>query len=45
MVEMENGNHNGTFMLQHDFWFQVDKFFGTNKYITFEPTRTVFALN
>ncbi len=45
MVEMENGNHNGTFLLTHDFWFQVDKVFGTNKYITFSPTRTVFALN
>ncbi|MCF7933081.1 MAG: hypothetical protein K9K93_07920 [Acholeplasmataceae bacterium] len=43
MVEMENGAYIGQFSLQHDFWFQVDRFWGSNKYLTFTPSRTIYA--
>lgn len=43
MVEMENGSYLGQFSVEHDFWFQVDKLWGTNKYITYKPSFTVYA--
>ncbi|XMB72619.1 hypothetical protein RJI07_01625 [Mycoplasmatota bacterium WC30] len=45
MVEMENGNLNGTFKLAHDFWYEVDTWITWPKDFDYYVSRTIEALN
>lgn len=45
IVEMLNGDYNGQFNVEHDFWYRVDMFLGTTTYITYTPSFTVYAFD